>query len=200
MLFLVAQRPPGRPNPFSQVHGCPGVPPVLVVMSGTPLSGKSTLARAIQQAAGVPVALVENDAVRAELFEDPDYGPQENHAVYREATRRVEAALADGFSTIHDATNLKEKWRRGAYDVADELGVPVAVVFVISDPRINEARARTLPATRREAWEKLGGRPPDPSTCRRPHVVLDGAAPVEENLRRLAEWDLLAPLELPRPT
>lgn len=173
--------------------------PVLVVMGGVPLSGKSTLARAAVAAAKTRTLRVENDAMRERVARAlhrpaPEFDPKENFLTYHAAWALLTEGLARGANVVHDATNLDERARRGAYDVADAAGAPGVVVLVLTAPAERERRARTLAPTRQQAAAKLGGRNPNPESVRRPLLVLDGAAPVEDNLDALRQFPPLAPL------
>lgn len=166
--------------------------PVLAVLVGIPLSGKSTLARALASRATTATLHVENDAVREHVaralgHDAPTHEGVEHLLTYRTAWRLLALALRHGASALHDGTNLNEGARRGAYSAADAVGAPVVVVFVQTPAEVLQARAATLPGTRQRALAKLGGKRPNPAACSRLHVALDGAASVEANLARLRE-------------
>lgn len=79
--------------------------PLLLVVSGPPASGKSTLAREISQASGM--AGCASDEVRAELFpaDAPDrYSSQHRQQVYGELGRRVDEGVRRTGGAIADAT------------------------------------------------------------------------------------------------
>jgi hypothetical protein len=100
--------------------------PWLVVTVGLPGSGKSTFARRPSKATGACV--LESDALRAALFDPPTHQPEESRqlfdALYAAATR----LLKTGASVIVDATNLRERDRRRAYDVATAAGAEILVL------------------------------------------------------------------------
>ena len=96
--------------------------PCLVVLVGVPLSGKSTLARALAREATTALTLVENDALRARLAQGfgraaPAYDAEENFLVHRVSTVLLERALRAGAGVLLDATNLhgsdRRRWRAG---------------------------------------------------------------------------------------
>lgn len=176
------------------------VPPrtTLAIFVGVPLSGKSTLARALAQEAETRTLQVENDALRARLAAAlghpvPTHDRDENFLTYQTAWRLLALGLEGGANVIHDATSFTEAGRRGAYRVADACDAPVVVVFVETPREVLEARAAAVAPTRQEAYAKLGGKQPDPAACSRPHVILDGGRPVEENLDRLRSDPSFAP-------
>ncbi len=84
--------------------------PLAIVVHGPPASGKSTLARALEDRTGL--AVLSSDHVRKELLDldlddrapDEAYGPAARADVYAELGRRTAAALDDGCSVIVDAT------------------------------------------------------------------------------------------------
>jgi len=171
----------GRPRPPR---------PLLLVMVGVPLSGKSTLARALAEQAGAATLRVENDAVRphvAAALGQPavTYEGPENLLTYQTAWTLLERALWAGMNAIHDGTNLNEGARRGAYAAAQAAGAEVVVLFVLTDPGEVARRAATHPPERQAAHAKLGRKRPNPAACSLPHLVLDGARPVAELLEAL---------------
>ncbi|HLE97797.1 MAG TPA: AAA family ATPase [Candidatus Thermoplasmatota archaeon] len=173
--------------------------PALVVFCGTPLSGKTTLARTLEVRATTATFGVENDEVRARVArrlrkDAPDHGSRENFFTYRTAWLLVQAALAAGANVIHDATNLVESARRGAYAAADAVGASCVVVLVRAAPEVVAARAAGQEADRQAAHARLGRRRVNESAVTRPLVVIDGARPVGENADLLAGRPDLLPL------
>lgn len=165
--------------------------PTLVIFVGIPLSGKSSVARALARAATTRTVHVENDALRERISqalgqEAPSYDRRENFLTYQTAWRLVGLGLDGAANAIHDATNFTEAGRRGAYHEAELRGAPVVVVFVHTERAVTDARAGILPDTRQEAYAKLGRKQPNPEACSRSSLLLDGAAPVEANLERMA--------------
>jgi adenylylsulfate kinase len=85
-----------------------------VWITGLPASGKSTLARALKaQLAelGVNAAVLESDALRRVMFDEPRYGPQERDAFYR-LLAHIGALLTEhGVPVIFDATANRREYR-----------------------------------------------------------------------------------------
>jgi len=150
-------------TPYSSGERCAG----LVIMVGTPGSGKSYLGRALSDALGA--LLLQTDAVRKEMFPEPRYTPEEARAVYDECHRRCARALAQGRRVVFDGTNLRERHRQTLYDIADRAKAP-AVVVVTYAP---EATIRTRLRQRAEN--------------RDPHDQSDADWTVYRTLRRQAE-------------
>jgi predicted kinase len=171
---------------------------LLIQTAGTPLSGKSSVARAL--AAAVPTALlhVENDVLRERialaLGRPPQQDRYEHFITYRAAWALSRRAIKAGAHALHDATNLTERGRAPGYALAEALGVPVFVVFVVTDDETLRARAERLPADRQAAWEKYHGRAAEIAGCTRPHIVLDGAQSIEDSLDALRAEPALRPL------
>jgi predicted kinase len=178
------------------------VAPLLVLFAGVPLSGKSTIARRLVEESPTGCVHAENDKLRERaamlLGRPPQHDPQENFITYKAAWDLVEKALSNGYHGVHDATNLTERGRRNAYDVADAHGANVIVLFIITDPETLEERASRLPRDRQEAHRKHHRRRSDPSRCPRPHIVLDGGRSIQENLAILRREPLLQDLWITR--
>lgn len=77
--------------------------PLVLLVTGPPASGKSTLARAIARASGLPV--VSSDEVRHEIAGDGErYSDARRGDVYAESARRAGRALEQRGGVIVDAT------------------------------------------------------------------------------------------------
>lgn len=164
--------------------------PMLLLTSGVPLSGKTTLTRAIVDRLETAVVHVENDAVRTAVVEaldreEPAFDGRESHLTYQTSYAVLERALEVGYHTIHDATNLTEAIRRRAYEVADRLDVGVGAVFLVAEDGVLEARAGEADPAGQQAFEALGDREPEPEACARPKAVLAASASVEANVEHV---------------
>lgn len=97
--------------------------PMLMIMSGVPGSGKSTLVELIksqQQTFGIyNLHVVSPDAIRIErngsLLNTPRT-KEENAAVFSEAHRRIKQHLKNKEDVVFDATNLTVKYRSDLYN------------------------------------------------------------------------------------
>jgi predicted kinase len=107
-------------------------------MVGPPGTGKSRLARRL--GAALEAQIVESDRVRKQLFREPRYTGGEHAAVYGWCHTVLRSALVVGRSVIFDATNLEERVRRRVYDIADDCGARLAIIWVTCPPSVVQER------------------------------------------------------------
>jgi predicted kinase len=100
----------------------------LVVLSGLPGSGKSTIARALQER--VPLALVQSDRVRKLLVPVPSYTPDESARVFGAIHRVLEWLLGGGIPVLLDATTLRDEQREPLARIAARTGARLILVWV----------------------------------------------------------------------
>lgn len=86
--------------------------PVLVMLTGLPGVGKSTLAHKLRaHYAPEPVALLASDQMRKALFARPCYSDEENEWVHTTIRHWIGGYLRRGQLVIYDATNLQQRHR-----------------------------------------------------------------------------------------
>lgn len=161
---------------------------MLVLLSGLPGAGKTTLAGALVERLGA--VHLESDAVRRQLFPEPQYTPEEHGAVFARMAALARDELEAGRVVIVDATNLTRRDRRQFVRLANGAGGLVAVrvtapADVIRD-RLGRPRAGFSQAGV-EVYERMAGRE---QGFDGPAVVVDtrfDTAPSVELIARLVE-------------
>ncbi len=78
--------------------------------------------------------------MRKQLFAEPRYTGGEHAAVYGWCHTVLKSALIVGRSVIFDATNLEERVRRRVYDIAEDCGARLAIVWVTCPPAVVQQR------------------------------------------------------------
>ena len=99
----------------------PNTAPVLILTIGLPGSGKSTFCRLL--APLIDAAILESDALRRLLFEEPTHAPAESRRLFDALHAAARELLNHGRNVIIDATSLRESDRRPVYKIAEETGV-----------------------------------------------------------------------------
>lgn len=124
--------------------------PGLVLVSGLPGAGKSTLARELT--ALTEFEVIRSDVVRKELFGLPAnelspanvrealYAPEVSERTYSECLSRAERLLSEGRRVIVDATFREEHRRARFRELAVRCGVPFAVLVCAVSPETTRRR------------------------------------------------------------
>ena len=169
--------------------------PSLVVLIGAAGSGKSTLAARLF----APGAILSSDAFRAAVAGN-EADQRATKTAFSILHRELGRRLAEGRTTVVDATSVTPFSRRGLIARAAAYGIPVVAIVLALDPAVilarNAGRARVVPelAVRRQLAEL--------ERSLRPGVLeAEGFAAVHV-VRTPAEQDALAvelsPRSLPR--
>lgn len=123
----------------------PGQRPALVLVSGLPGTGKSTLSRALSELGHFEV--IRSDVIRKEIFaaENTDqatslYTSDRTQRVYDECLERARLALRNGKRVIVDATFQREQDRQSFLQLALECGTRVAWIECTAPPEITKQR------------------------------------------------------------
>lgn len=101
-------------------------PPVLILLSGLPGSGKTTFAKEL--ATRLPFEHIESDAIRLAMRPVPTYSFAESGAVFARADAAARKALACGRHALIDATNLTNRDRKRFFRIAADLQVRIIPV------------------------------------------------------------------------
>jgi hypothetical protein len=182
-------------------------PPLLLITCGLVATGKTALAQALGEAAGMPV--ISSDVVRKELaglaprerrfesFGRGIYSPRFSERTYKALLERARAALAEGRSMIVDATFGQRRHRERARELAQAMGARFLCLECRAEERVirrrleerlragrdaSDARWETYEA-QKQVFEPLAELPPAE------HMVMECDEPwarcVEETRREL---------------
>jgi predicted kinase len=167
-----------------------GPDPVLLVLSGLPGTGKSTIADALAGRRPFTVLAVdpiESAIVRAGI--QPSF--ETGLAAYLVAEAIAEASLAAGRSVIIDAVNSVEPARDLWRELARRRGVPLVVAAVtVADEAAHRARVserRRDLAIAEPGWDDVERRAREWTAWPEPHVALDGADDPQGNAERVLQ-------------
>ena len=172
-------------------------PSRVLVMSGAPLSGKSHLVNLIEKRVPGSFLLVRSDDVRPVVSKclgrkRPAYDDIEHVTTFIVAGEVIRTGLTLNWPIIVDATNLKEDFRRWAYDAADDLKAEVVVVFMevtdeVALARLSE-RSRHGSAATLHVYMKLKYEMGPIRKCTRPYVIINSEGDLRPYAKSLANW------------
>ena len=160
--------------------------PTLIVMSGLPGTGKSTIAEHLARRLRIPVFSVdpiESAIIRSGITRSFETGL----AAYLVAEALASEQLKLGTSVIIDAVNAeaegKDIWRR----LAKRHGLdPIIVEVVVSDQALHrrrlESRVRNLHGFSEVTWERVEARQKAWTPWTEPTLRLDAADDIEVNV------------------
>lgn len=111
---------------------------LLVVVSGLPGVGKSTISRMVSEE--IDAVQLRTDEIRKELFDEPRYTPEEIQATYEEMFSRAVDELGDGNDVVLDATFSDRSNRETITERAASVGSEVVFVKVEADDETIQKR------------------------------------------------------------
>jgi predicted kinase len=128
----------------------------LIVMSGLPVAGKSTVAERLSVALSLPILAVDLIAVAMWAAGIPKESTGAAH--YKVARAVAAEQLRLGLSVIIDAVNAREGARQMWRSLATEQGVELRIIeCVCSDPELHrqrvQQRRRNIPGMAEATWE-----------------------------------------------
>ena len=184
-----------------------GASPALILVSGLPSTGKSTVAATV--AGRIGAAYLSSDIVRKQLAGiDPRtragdevreglYSPEMTDRTYDELRRRAAAHLDAGRPVVLDAVHGRRSERDAALAIARDRGLPVRIVELrLTDEAARarlEAREHDPLRTSDATWEIYEARKQDfePITpdeaSKAEHLVLDASRPPADLARTVAD-------------
>jgi predicted kinase len=163
---------------------------MLIVVSGLPGTGKSTLADGIARVLRAPVLSVdpiESAVIRAGIEKSFETGL----AAYLVAETCADDFLAAGLDVIVDAVNAVEPARDTWRSLAARHGLPLRVIACALDPaqaaRRLAARSRGL-AMGEPTDDDLRARSAEWTPWPEAHLVIDAESPAGANVERALAW------------
>ena len=158
--------------------------PTLIVYCGFPGVGKSVASA--YTADQLPAERYRSDAIRKELFSDPEYTAAETEATYAELFERARAGLETGADVVLDATFRSRRYRDRAAGVADDAGVDSLFVRVTCDPDVAVERLENRTETVSDAGVReyrIVSESFEP--LEREHVEIDNSGSLDETYRQI---------------
>ncbi|MBI4336442.1 MAG: ATP-binding protein [Chloroflexi bacterium] len=164
---------------------------VLVIMVGLPGTGKSHVSRRL--ATDVPLAVLESDYLRKQLFSSPTYAAVESERLFRAIHLLVEQLLEQGVSALLDATNLIEARREALSRTAEVHGARPIIVRVEADNKVIRQRLELRskapsPADYSDAdWRVYQRMRSSLEPIRRSHFVVNTAKDIEPVVQKVVQ-------------
>jgi predicted kinase len=167
-------------------------------MAGTPLSGKTTLAKEILNSASEATILIENDEIRKQVAlengdSEPKYTDKESTRTFSVSRELIRIGLSNKCNVIFDATNLNERSRRGTYEAALQKNTAIEVLIVKANDTAVEERYRTASKEQQAAYNKLGDKQVSKVMKGIQSITVDSGEPPKEMLKKIGK-NLIIPV------
>ena len=165
--------------------------PVLVITSGLPGTGKSYLSRQLSEL--VPLAIVESDGIRKNLFHSPTYSLSESRYLFHQIHKVLNELLSRGISVFLDATNLREANRRKLYTITDVQYYKLILLHLTAPPNLVRDRLnkRSLDPNRNDHsdanWNVYLRMRRQVDPIRRRHYTIDTSNDITNVVIRIAD-------------
>lgn len=115
--------------------------PTLYLMLGYPGAGKTTTAKVIRELTGAEH--LSSDALRLELFPNPQFSQAEHDELYKILDTRTERLLREGKDVIYDANLNRQRHRQDKYDICQRTNAKSVLVWVQTSKGLAKQRAST---------------------------------------------------------
>ncbi len=163
----------------------------VIVVSGLPGSGKSTVAEAIARSLSLPVFSI--DPIEAAMWRNGITKSQTGIAAYDIAAAEAGEQLRLGLSVVIDAVNpieaARKTWRKLALDNNASLKI---VEVICSDKDIHkmriETRVRNIPGMPEVTWERVLERKREYEPWHDDHLTLDSLNDIENLTKEALEF------------
>ncbi|MEX0710072.1 MAG: AAA family ATPase [Chloroflexota bacterium] len=164
---------------------------MLIVLSGLPGTGKSSIADGIARARQTPLLSVdpiESAIVRAGI--EPSF--ETGLAAYLVAQTVADLNLGAGLEPVIDAVNSLDHGRNMWRELAAKHAVALRIIeCVVSDEQILRTRVASRKrglAIGEPTWDDVERRRAEWTVWPEPHLTVDGLAPTDLNVRRALDY------------
>ena len=160
----------------------------LILMVGLPASGKTSLAKLI----GKELNYIHlwSDELKATLFDNYSEAKEYSELIYGSLDYAVEACLKSQNSVIYDSLFDRYEIRKEKTKIANKYNAETLTVYLKIDK--NNAVKRAKKRKNLYTWEDSVEAVVDkfanqiePPLDSEPHIILDGAIPLEDNLNKV---------------
>jgi predicted kinase len=166
--------------------------PVLIVMSGLPGSGKSSIAERIAEQLQIPIFSV--DPIEAAILEAGiQQGFETGLAAYLVAATLASEHLKLGISVVIDAVNAEEEGKDTWRELGWKYGLtPIVLEVVVSNQALHrrriQSRVRDLHGFSEVTWEQVEARRKKFTPWKEPALLLDSATDLDANVALAVQY------------